>query len=65
MSHRSAARVILALLPGYLLQRSWYPDLDPGDFTTTAQALFSAPSSRCRAQAGRARKRRDLNPRWV
>lgn len=39
------AHVVLALLPGYLLQRIWFPDLDPLTFAATAQALFSGSAS--------------------
>lgn len=35
-----AARVVLALLPGHLLQRIWFPDLDPAAFAATAAALL-------------------------
>lgn len=36
----AAAQVVLALLPGYLLQRIWFPDVDPAAFATPAEALL-------------------------
>jgi AcrR family transcriptional regulator len=36
----TAAHVLVALLPGYLLQRGWFPDLDPEAFAVTASRLI-------------------------
>jgi TetR/AcrR family transcriptional regulator, transcriptional repressor of aconitase len=37
----AAARVLVALLPGYVLQRSWFPELDADIFAVAAARLMS------------------------
>ena len=39
----SAAQVLIALLPGYLLQRVWFPNLEPEAFTHTSANMFPGP----------------------
>lgn len=38
---RAAAQVIVAMLPGYLLQRIWFPDLDPEAFICAASEMLT------------------------
>jgi AcrR family transcriptional regulator len=44
----SAARVLIAILPGYLLQTLWFPELQAGRFVAAASALlkYRTPESR-------------------
>ncbi|MHC3000012.1 hypothetical protein OB08_13005 [Microbacterium sp. HJ5] len=39
---RAAAQVLVAVLPGYLLQRIWFPRLDTTAFTLAAERLVGA-----------------------
>ncbi len=41
----AAAQVIVALLPGYALQRIWFPNLDPQSFISAATTLLSPTES--------------------